>query len=71
MSHGNLSSTGVRKMSDLVQVAVCVPAPDPVAVRTGTRIRDAVSVPNPEPVPFLGAMCKPTAVSLVVDPPAP
>lgn len=30
-----------------------------------------VDVPNPEPVAFLNAMCRPTAVSPVVDPPAP
>ena len=71
MSHGNLSSTGVRKINDLVQLAVCVPSPVAVPVRT-YRIADVeVCVPNPEPVPFLGAMWSPTAVSLVVDPPAP
>ena len=58
-------------MSDLVQVAVSVPTPEPVALLSTSRPPKAVCVPNPEPVALLSTMRRPTAVSPVVDPPAP
>lgn len=71
MSHGKRSSTGGLNINVLVQLAVDVPAPDPVDVLIKSIPPEAADVPNPEPVAVLGAMCRPTAISPVDAPPAP
>lgn len=53
---GNLSSTGVRKINDLVHEAVSVDTPEPIAIRMYTIPLRVVDVPNPEPVAVLNAM---------------